>query len=130
MQVVAQWHANTLAPWIPQRHRTIHTSCGVEHMAQFFLVFRSHELYIGNWTQKRDIKDTMLCWPIFTNNTCSIHCKDNMQILHTDVMYNLIKCSLQERRVDRDNWQHTTYSQTTRKSDRMLLRNANIKVAI
>src|SRR5258708_478121 len=90
MELIAQRNTYTLASRVTQGDRPIHIDSGIKYVAQLFLIFWSHQLHIWNCAHKSYIKHTMLSRTIFTNNSGTIHCEYHMQVLHTNVMDNLV----------------------------------------
>src|SRR5712692_3199262 len=95
-----QGNSKGLAAWIAQAYGTIHIYGGIEHVAQLVLVFGSHYLHIGDDAHKCDIEDAMLGMAVLANDASTVHGKDDMQILHADVVDDLVIGSLQECRID------------------------------
>src|SRR5215471_11129842 len=100
MQVAIQRHTQSLPAWIAQADRAVHVNGSIEHMAQFILVFRRHDLHIGQYAHKGDIEEAMLRRTILADHTRSVHSKDNVEILDTYIMENLIKSTLHKSRVN------------------------------
>src|SRR5581483_12401426 len=71
----------------------------------------------------------MLCLSIFANDTCTIHSKDHMEILDTDVVNDLIKRPLHKCRIDSNNGAYAIYSESTSKGNSMLFSDTHVKVA-
>src|SRR5437879_6369153 len=130
MQIVAERHTKGLATWIAQPNRSIHLNSRVEHVTKFFLVLGSHDLHVGKDTHVCNIKNTMLCLTIFSHNTCTIQGENHVEILHTDIMHNLVERTLQKSRIDCYYRAHTSHSQTTGKCHSMLLGDTHVEEAL
>ena len=85
--------------------------------------FRSKDLIILEDDMKK-VSDSLT---ILTDEACSVDSKYNMQILHTNVLKNLIICSLQEGGIQCHNWDHTLLGKASGHRNRMLFRYAYIK---
>ncbi len=71
----------------------------------------------------------MLGRTVFTNDAGTVHSKDDMQVLHANVVYDLVVGTLQECGVDGNNGTQATHSKPTRERNGMLFRDTDIKVA-
>src|SRR5258708_1229931 len=130
MQIIAERHTKRLATWIAQSNRSVHINGCVEHVTKFFLVLGSHDLHVGEDTHVGNIENTMLCLTIFSYNTCTIQDKNHVEILHTDIMYNLVECTLQKSRIDCYYRAHPSYRQTTSKRHSMLLSDTHVEEGV
>src|SRR5271165_99327 len=99
-------------------------------MAQFVLIFGSHQLHTRQDTHKSDIEEAMLSGTVIADHTSAVHCKNDMQILQTNIMQNLIIRALQKGRVDRYYRNNAARRHTSGKSYRMLLGNTYVEITL
>ena len=69
----------------------------------------------------------MMCFSVRPHKACPVNSKDHMKVLHAYIVKDLIDSSLQKRRIDRKNRDHSSKSQPCRKGYRMLFRNPHVK---
>ena len=59
--------------------------------------------------------------------SCTVDCKNHMQILHTDIMKHLIHCPLKKRRVNCNDRDHSAQRKSCCKTDCVFLCDSYIK---
>src|SRR5579864_9791871 len=71
----------------------------------------------------------MLCMAIFTNDPCTVHREDDVEILHADVVNDLVIGSLQKGRINSNDGAHARYGKPTGKCHAVLFCDTHIEIA-
>ena len=112
---------------IPHCHRSILPECKPKHICKLPFIFRCKHRHIRDHSHIGQIKHALMRLTVCTNQTCTVNGKYNWEILHTDIMYNLVKSPLQKGRIHRKYRMQSRCRKSCCKSDCMSFRNSHIK---
>ena len=87
-------------------------------------------MHIGNGRQIRKIKNPLMGFSITSYQSRPVNGKYHRKILNTDIMKNLVVCTLQKRRINSHHRTQPSRCQSRRKSNCMFLRNTHIKKTV
>ena len=100
-----------------------------EHPPALFLVTRNKNDHIGDATQVSDVVGPGVSRTIGAHQARPIECEENRQILQCHIMNQLVISTLQERRINRNDWLEPLAGNTGRKSHGVLFGDAHIEVS-
>ena len=80
-------------------------------------------------TQIVDIEHALMRLAVLTDQTGTIHGKNDVEVQHGDILKEHIVCPLQKGRIDRHNRDHSLHGKSARHRNGMSLRDADIKAA-
>ena len=102
----------------------------IQFPAKLPQILWGHDRHIGNTGQIGQIKNTLMGFSVAAHQSCPIQGKYYGKILNAHIMENLIKASLQKRRVHGNHWLHACRRHACRRSHCMLLCNSHIKETV
>ena len=117
----------SLPAGITDRHRSLFVNGKLHHIRQFPEIFRRHQSHIRYHGEIAQIKTAIVRLSVTSHKACPVNGKNHMEFLHAHIMEHLIYPSLQERRIDCKDGNHSSQRQACRKSHSMFLRDSHIK---
>ena len=115
---------------IPDGDRVIETDGELEHIRKLPFILGCHDRHVRDRRQIRHVKYSLVGLSVGTYYSCPVYRKCDRQILNADIMYDLIICSLQERRVYGNDRRTSACRQTSGKGHCMFFRYSHIKKAL
>jgi hypothetical protein len=102
----------------------------VEHVLKFVFIFWGHDHHVRDYSKKGKIEDAMMSRAVIADNTASVNGERYRQVGQADIMYDLIKGTLQKRRIDGNNGPQAFNGHAGSKGYGMLLGYADIKKSV
>ena len=130
VEVCLHRHAGTGAARIAHGGRALELETGAEHLPAFVLVRRRHHQHVRHATQVRQIEAAGVGGTVRANHAAAVDRKQHVEVLHRDIVHQLVIAALQERRVDRDHRFRAFAGHAGGERHRMLLGDGDIEIAL
>ena len=79
IEVSSSTDPKTITTWITNSNWSIIIlNCGLHHMLAFIFILRHHNRHIWHMSKKCNIKDTLMCFTISSDKSCTINPEDNI----------------------------------------------------
>ena len=128
--LVVHRDAESLATRVAEGGRALELDRGSDHVLELVLVLGRHQHDVGQRPQVRDVVEPLVRGPVRADQARAIHRERHVEVLHADVVHDLIERALQEGRVDRGDGLHALGRETGREADRVLFGDPGVVVAL